>query len=65
MPLQRTFNRDVATITVSVRPAKPRVGNVHSYVLNDTLLRDVFTAGRWVTVAATAASGSVLQSLVV
>jgi hypothetical protein len=64
MPLQRTFN-DVATITVAVRPAKPRVGNVHSYVLNDTLLRDVLIDGRWVTVAATAASGTVLQSLAV
>ncbi|CAD6556687.1 hypothetical protein LMG28727_06170 [Paraburkholderia kirstenboschensis] len=36
-------------VTVSVRPAMPRTGTVHTYVLNGTLLRDVLVGGKWVT----------------
>lgn len=39
-------------ITVSVRPAAPRLGNTYTYVLNGTLMRDVLVDGKWTTVHA-------------
>jgi hypothetical protein len=36
-------------VTVSVRPARTRLGNTHTYVLNGTLLRDVVVDGKWLT----------------
>jgi hypothetical protein len=37
-------------VTISVRPATPRVGTIHTYVLNGTLMRDVLVDGKWVVV---------------
>lgn len=48
---QDMYARTEAT-TVSVRPAAPRTGNTHSYVLNGTLMRDVLVDGKWVTLHA-------------
>lgn len=39
-------------VTVSVRPAAPRVGASYTYVLNGTLMRDVLVDGQWITVHA-------------
>jgi hypothetical protein len=51
-----SFNRNARfrteTVTVSVRPAVPRSGNTHVYVLNGSLLRDVLVDNKWVTVHA-------------
>ncbi|MFL9911891.1 hypothetical protein [Paraburkholderia sp. RL17-337-BIB-A] len=40
------------TVTVSVRPATPRLGNTYTYVLNGTLMRDVLVDGKWITLHA-------------
>lgn len=47
-PKQPLYARTEA-VTISVRPATPRVGNTHTYVLNGTLMRDVLVDGKWVT----------------
>ena len=39
----------ISAVTVSVRPAQPRVGTAHTYELNGTLLRDVLEDGKWIT----------------
>jgi len=49
MKLKHHMYARTEAITVSVRPATLRTGTVHSYVLNGTLLRDVFVGGKWVT----------------
>ena len=41
----------VAAVTVSSRPARPRTGIDHTYVLNGSRLRDVLVDGRWLTVS--------------
>lgn len=43
---------NIMAITVSARPAQPRVGTTHTYTLNGTQLRDVLVDGRWVTLSA-------------
>jgi hypothetical protein len=39
-------------VTVSVRPAAPRMGTTYTYVLNGTLMCDVLIDGKWTTVHA-------------
>ncbi|AJZ56724.1 hypothetical protein OI25_7193 [Paraburkholderia fungorum] len=39
-------------VTVSFRPAAPRVGASYTYVLNGKLMRDVLVDGQWITVHA-------------
>ncbi|MFM0700713.1 hypothetical protein [Paraburkholderia sediminicola] len=39
-------------ITVSVRPAAPRLGTTYTYVPNGTLMRDVLVDGKWITLHA-------------
>lgn len=42
-------NARTAAVTVSVRPAQPRVGTNHTYELNGTLMHDVLEDGVWIT----------------
>ena len=42
-------NAPTSAVTVSVRPAQPRVGTTHSYVLNGTLMHDILVNGKWIT----------------
>ncbi|WP_090873935.1 hypothetical protein [Paraburkholderia diazotrophica] len=49
MSINRNSRTRTETVTVSVRPAVPRSGNTHLYVLNGSLLRDVLV-DEWVTV---------------
>ncbi|BCG05543.1 hypothetical protein PPGU19_101110 (plasmid) [Paraburkholderia sp. PGU19] len=50
MSINRNSRTRTETVTVSVRPAVPRSGNTHLYVLNGSLLRDVLVDDKWVTV---------------
>ena len=52
MKSMQTANARTETITVSTRRCPRRSGNVHTYVLNGTQLRDVRVDGRWITVSA-------------
>lgn len=49
--MKSKFNCSARTsaVTVSVRPAQPRVGATHTYELNGTLMHDVLEDGRWIT----------------
>lgn len=62
MTLSRVSDGAVSAITVAVFPAKSRAGNVHTYVLNGTLLLDVLIDDRWVTVAALRAPAAISGS---
>jgi hypothetical protein len=57
MSINRNSRTRTEAVTVSVRPAVPRSGNTHLYVLNGSLLRDVLVDDKWVTVQTADPSG--------
>jgi hypothetical protein len=52
MKSKQNMHARTEAVTVSVRPAAPRMGTTYTYLLNGTLMRDVLIDGEWTTVYA-------------